>query len=259
MTEGNVLKLIPWFHLFDMTIRISECDQVLKTMVPKFDSPKPYEETLNELFEFHHTVGTYGLVDTDREFAEQFGLAISNEGMKISLENLKKMVTLMGNVTQDSPLANWFWDYTKKYFPQELSDDGNKRAALLRNDLFPHLLLSGMKTMNAENKARIVISDLKKELENLNNFSERRYEILKRNSEQKLETLRSAIETFLKEIPNKLFSALPKRKLGDYGPVNSLAEKVLKNLILNKRFAFKKLNVDVTFVDGRYTKSEESD
>ena len=79
------------------------------------------------------------------------------------------------------------------------------------------------------------------------------------NSEQKLETLRSAIETFLKEIPNKLFSALPKRKFGDYGPVNSLAEKVLKNLILNKRFAFKKLNVDVTFVDGRYTKSEESD
>ena len=236
ITEGNVSMLLPWFHLFQMTKHIEECDEVLKAMVPRYyehewriASPKPpkafppskcSDTMVDEYLEIFQTAFLYSLVKTSKECLKQLKDALLYDQCFVFYSTLKKMAALVADAGQAHPFAEIFWQFAEDNFPSTIPEDHNERENLLQNPLLLKLLYRTLK-----NKELCEDFDIRyKKLES-------KFQKLEKDSEEKLKGMKTTVERFLEELPWALYRSLPNVKVRSHGFADAMGCNSLRKLI----------------------------
>ena len=198
VNQDNVFTLLPWFHLFQMTQHLEECDNVLHPCVPKFS-----RDEKDNLFHLFGTSLLYGLDHTSSSAWNQIKDTPKLLIDMVKLEDVQEIVTIiMGH----DPEFQQFWQYVETDVLQDAisSDSEEEKLSLLQNPLFPILIFEAAQKKRCE------------------------HGFTKSKSDTKM------LCRVIKNLPRELYSNLPRKKKTDI-KVDKHCKNVLRTILWTKR------------------------
>ena len=152
--DSNVKRLLPWFHLFQMTRLIQECDQWLKTKVPTvFKSTKDITAKRKDMDESFATLvisHMYNLPGAMMNSRCAIRGVLDDACELLSVDDIQKMIDVTLGISEDDDdyafvtrIMNWL----KANLPDsvEKPSEDNKES-LLKMPLFSHLVHAELKS-----------------------------------------------------------------------------------------------------------------
>ena len=148
LTKENVKRLIPWFSLFEMTRLLQECDDILKSRVPKtFDVADPAEKgrTVEKAFKMFDLSHKYGLSKCLTASRQAILLILEEAQEHISVwgvEQIMKVVASSPNPREDEYLRK-LDDWLQEVLPEGVTLP-HDRQTMLQTPHFAYLLHTGL-------------------------------------------------------------------------------------------------------------------
>jgi hypothetical protein len=203
--------LLPWFHEFQMTALVKECDDALqKDAHGRGKGGKKNFELNHELLSMSYV---YDLPRTQRRVSELLDFSIEHEYCLFDLDSIKNIIPLL----KSAPLSIWA---IEKFIPDQLVklEDFHyeeKMKTLAHNDLLPFLIHSAMRS-----KHELTVA--KKERGEAN---------------ETLSHLKDELQVVVDSLPNALANRLPTgRRIPTPGSekIYAMAKRKLEALIHNR-------------------------
>ena len=174
-TKTRARTLLPWFHEFQMTALIRECDDTLQKEGPTRYWASYSKEKRKEIFQLCHELLSmsyvYDLPRTQKRVSEVLSSAIMHDCDLFDLDSIKNIIPLLKNNVMTIQEID-------EFLPDELVEDGNldvdKMKSLVDNDLLPFLIHSGMRSKleikaakQEMNKEKTALSHVQDELQHV--------------------------------------------------------------------------------------------
>ena len=164
LTKDNVKRLLPWFSLFEMTGLLQECDNMMKSRVPKtFQGTDPAEkgEKVDKAFEMFDLSHKYGLLKCLTASRQAILLILEEAQEHISVwgvEQIVKVVASSPNPREDEYLRK-LDDWLQEALPEGVTLP-HDRQTMLQMPHFPYLLHTGLRYKNQKNQISEFIQTL---------------------------------------------------------------------------------------------------
>jgi hypothetical protein len=155
ITTANVMKLVPWFHQFQVERLSKECDQIMEAYLYS-KQPKSWlkltEAQFEKLIKWAGFSNLYGLPLTLEMSSHQVKDVLQGPYECVTFQSLKSLQPLISDNDR-------VWDSVKQYLPSEASDPSGPfadRNALAGNDLLPYILESGLQRKRETGDPRLI-------------------------------------------------------------------------------------------------------
>ena len=196
-TKERARLLLPWFHEFQITALVEECDDALQKELLSFkkdgyynsdsylkkfwsrnDEYQSHEKSRKEMFQLCYELLSmsyvYDLPKTQNHVARTLCLAVEVGYDLFNIDDLKNIIPLLKNRRNDKSRSLLFSELCE-YLPDELAK--NRDVCLSENDdMLPYLIHAGMREKVAKNRLEEVQRVAKKELEGV----QRDFNVVKR-------------------------------------------------------------------------------
>ena len=214
-TKERARLLLPWFHEFQMSALVEECDDAFQKELLSFKQDSyycsdsylkkfwsrgdEYQKSRKEMFQLCYELLSmsyvYDLPKTQNHVAKTLCLAVEFGYDLFNIDDLKNIIPLLKNRRNDKSRSLLFFELCE-YLPDELAK--KSEICLAENDdMLPFLIHAGMREKSVKNELEEVQKDAKQELEGV----QRDFNVVK-------EELQEAID----RLPSSLFNNLPNTK-----------------------------------------------
>lgn len=155
ITTANVMKLVPWFHQFQVEELLKECDQIMEAYLYS-KQPKSWlkltEAQFEKLIKWAGFSNLYGLPLTLEMSSQQITEVLEGPYVCVTFQSLKSLQPLISDNDR-------VWGSIKQYLPSDTDDSSGPfadRKTLACNDLFPYILESGLQRKRETGDPRLL-------------------------------------------------------------------------------------------------------
>ena len=176
-TKTRARILLPWFHEFQMTALVKECDDALHKEGPTRCWVSYSKGKRKEIFQLCHELLSmsyvYGLPRTQKSASESLSSAIMHDYELFDLDSIKNIIPLLkNNVMSILDIEDFLPDELVKdtnghHLSRELREE--KIKSLADNDLLPFLIHSGIRSRIKIRAAKQETYEAKKALAHFKN------------------------------------------------------------------------------------------
>ena len=235
--------LLPWFHEFQMTALVNECDDALKEEIrdnwPYYDKER-IEETLQLCHELLSMSYVYDLPRTQQRASKVLSFAIRGDYNLFDLDSIKNIIPLLkSNIMPTRAIEEFLPGHLLKdadghWLSVELQEE--KMKYLADNDLLPFLIHSGMRS-----KHELAVA--KKERD---------------EAKRSLSHAKNELQVFVNKLPSTLERRLPNTRRmpsDDDDKIDAAARREVEKLIY-ERWRCESISLD--WRDSGNTQSRET-
>ena len=187
-TKERARLLLPWFHEFQMTALVEECDDVLQRELLSFSKGEDYsrmkkfwlrkgeshhhEKKRAEMFQLCHEMLSmsyvYDLPKTQHHVANTLCFAVEFGRDLFDIDALKNIISLLKNSSNDISRHSLFGKLCE-YLPDEITK--NREECLGGNDIMlPYLIHAGMREKTNKNELKDAKRELQRAINDLPNY-----------------------------------------------------------------------------------------